>query len=391
MPKKASGKIKTRTVHIPQKNGDTYVVERQTLYNPDKKYNEVLSAKLISKIPKGSDAPVATRPKKATSQKESECIGKMTASRVHVGMMEIIGHIGASSGIDDGIYDNTDTGTAQKIISIARYLLATNGQSLPGILTWQFNHPLPYEDGISEGIYHELFAKIGRDESLQQGFSGRKAEEDAGFDNDLIELRKAIEDGINIDGLSKSAQDKAKKYLHINKRGGSVHVSFNEAICRETKNYHGYFALVSNCEKEPFECLLKYRKRETVESCFETTKRHADGIRVRVWDTDTLRGRMFVQFVALCYYEYLSNEIRNIKATLGVKNGDPKHDSEINLKLENRLKSWLDNSPLYIILQWFDTVEGVNVSSKLHAKRWTTEITMQDKMFLEKIGVVMPY
>ena len=47
----------------------------------------------------------------------------------------------------------------------------------------------------------------------------------------------------------------------------------------------------------------------------------ADGTRARVWDTETLRGRMFVQFVALCYYEYLSDEIRNIKMTLGVRKG----------------------------------------------------------------------
>ena len=50
-------------------------------------------------------------------------------------MMDIISHIGTISGIDDAIYDNTDTGTAQKILSLARYLLATNGQSLPGITT----------------------------------------------------------------------------------------------------------------------------------------------------------------------------------------------------------------------------------------------------------------
>ena len=85
-------------------------------------------------------------------------------------MMEIIDHIGSASGIDSGIYANTDIGTAQKIVSIARYLLATSGQSLPGILTWQFNHPLPYEDGISEDICHDLFVQVGRDESLQQNF-----------------------------------------------------------------------------------------------------------------------------------------------------------------------------------------------------------------------------
>jgi hypothetical protein len=85
-------------------------------------------------------------------------------------MMELIDHIGSVSGIDDAVYSNTDTGTAQKILSIARYLLATGGNSLPGISTWQFNHPIPYEEGISEDVYHDLFVQISRDESLQQSF-----------------------------------------------------------------------------------------------------------------------------------------------------------------------------------------------------------------------------
>jgi hypothetical protein len=103
----------------------------------------------------------------------------------------------------------------------------------------------------------------------------------------------------------------------------------------------------------------------TIESFFESMKQRADGTSVRVWDADTLRGRMFVQFIALCYYEYLSNEIRNMKELLGVKNGDPAHDAEKNLKSERQLKHWLDNTPIYLVLQWFDTIEGVKVSSKL--------------------------
>jgi len=581
MPARPSGEVKTRIIRNTQKNGDIYVLERQTIYDPDKKCNVVLSTKLLSKIPKDSDIPTATRPKRAKSNKELENPERITASREHIGMMEIVDHIGIVSGIDSGIYGNTDLGTAQKIISIARYLLATNGQSLPGILTWQFNHPLPYEDGISEDIYHDLFAKVGRDESLQQNFfasrcdgireravlaydsttvstysenqiearygynkagdglktiklltlysidtrqpvaftkqpgnlpdvitienalkqlsvlnmgnaeiitdngyysernladlflahfdfvtlvktnikwvkaeidghrnefgsvssacpfdagthgitvmlmrefekirkyadresglqkgdreifrrrvylhiyfnSVRRAEDDTCFDNDLIELRRIIEEGTDTDGLSKTASDNVKKYLHIRRWGSKTHVTFNEAACSETKEYHGYFALVSNCEKDPFECLRKYRKRETIESYFESMKRRADGTRVRVWGTDTLRGRMFVQFVALCYYEYLGNEVRNVKQPLGIKNGDPKHDTEAVLKLERKLKGWLDNTPIYLILQWFDTVEGVKVSSKLLTKRWTTEITARDKLFLDKLGVALP-
>jgi transposase len=582
MPAKPSGEIKTRIVHNTQKNGDIYVLERKTIYDSDKKQDKVLSTKLLSKIPKGSETPIPTRPKRPYFDKGSEIPRKITASREHTGMMELIDHIGTASRIDGGIYGSTDLGTAQKILSIARYLLATNGQSLPGILTWQFNHPLLYEDGISEDVYHDLFVQVGRDESLQQNFfasrcagikgravlaydsttistysenqiearygfnkeedglktiklltlysietrqpvaftkqpgnlpdvitienalkqlsvlglgdaeiitdngyysehnlaalfrahfdfvtlvktglkwvkaeiddhandfesvssacpfdtgthgitlmlmrdfvkvrkyagkerglqkgdeeifrrrvylhiyfnPSRKVEKDVSFDDDLIELRKNIESDVNVEDLPKSVQSKAEKYLDIKRWGKTIHVSFKEAACKDAKKYHGYFALVSNCEKDSFECLRKYRKRETIESFFESMKQRADGARVRVWDTDTLRGRMFVQFVALCYYEYLSNEIRNMKKLLGVKNGEPAHDAAENLALERKLKSWLENSPIYLILQWFDTVEDVKVSSKLLSKRWTTEITARDRMFLVKLGIKLPY
>ena len=173
MPAKASCEIKTRTVRQPQKNGDIYVIERQTRYDPVKKYNVVLSSRIVGKIPKGETSVVPTRPKRSSGEKVS--ISKVsdppvTASRRKVGMMDIIDHIGKASGIDDAIYASADQETAQKILSLARYLLATNGQSFPGITTWQFMHPLPYEDGLTEDIYHDVFEAVGRDESLIQSF-----------------------------------------------------------------------------------------------------------------------------------------------------------------------------------------------------------------------------
>lgn len=581
MPAKASGEIKTRIVHQSQKNGDIYVLERQTLYDPVKKYNKVLSTRIISKIPKGEDVPVPTRPKRSHAEKVSNSkavSAAVIASRCKVGMMDIIDHIGDVSGIDDAIYNNTDIGTAQKILSLARYLLATNGQSLPGIRAWQYTHPLPYEDGISENIYHDLFEQVGRDESLQQNFflsrcagvrdkavlaydsttistySGNLPEarygfnkahdglqtiklltlysietrqpvaftkqpgnlpdvitienalaqlnalglggseivtdngyyseqnladmlhahfdfitlskvsikwvraelkshadefnktssvcpydarihgitvmlmhdfsyrrkyasrkkgipeggeepfsrriylhlfynptkrvgEDTLFDQELLELKEQLEGGIPVGELSASGQEKAAKYLQIRRYGSKITVVFNEKAIREHKEEHGYFALISNCEKDPFECLRKYRRRETIESFFESGKQRADGTRTRVWSTDVLRGRLFVQFVSLCYYEYLSEAIRNMKKSLGVENGDLEHDTKENLKLESKLKSWLCNTPVYLILQWFDTIEEVKISSKLRTKRWTTEMTKRDKLFLQMLGV----
>jgi hypothetical protein len=140
MQTKPSGEIKVRIVNCTQKNGDIYVLERRTIYDPEKKCNKVLSSRLLSKIPKGSQIPVPTRPKRRKDAKSADSAPALSASR-HVGMMEIIDHIGKVSGIDGSIYSHTDEGTAQKILSLARYLLAANGQSLPGITSDRHSSP----------------------------------------------------------------------------------------------------------------------------------------------------------------------------------------------------------------------------------------------------------
>ncbi len=577
MPAKPSGEIKTSIIHVKQKNGDIYVMERQTLYDPVKKYNKVLGSKLISKIPKGEEIEVPTRPKSPKGHKSVQKTKKLSASRMRVGMMDIIDHIGSVSGIDAAIYASADLGTAQKIISLARYLFATNGQTLPGIQTWQFTHPLPYASGISEDVYHELFGRIGLDESLQQNFfkercsllgdndaiaydsttvstysenqiearygfnkskdglktiklltlysinsrqpiaftkqagnlpdvtaienalnqlsvlgvteaevvtdngyysepnlsemlqrrfdfvtlaktnltwikpeidkhmedlnsihsvcpfditthgitvtlmhefekvrkyashktgaekgstenfkrriylhlffnATRQSEDRVAFENDLFELKNLLEDGMPLSELPKSSQDKAHKYMTFRTWGNKTTVTFKDKACQNAYKYHGYFAIVSNKEKDCFEALRKYRSRETIESFFESGKQRADGNRTRVWGSDTLRGRMFVQFVALCYYEYFSNQLRLIKPTLGRQgNDDGRPQREIDV--EDRLKSWMNKTPAYLQLQWFDTVEEVNISSELRSKRWNTEVTERDRLYLTKLGM----
>ena len=207
------------------------------------------------------------------------------------------------------------------------------------------------------------------------------------IESNLFELKTLVEAGTPIDQLSPSAQQNIKKYFTIKKRGNKITAVPNNKAIQEANKYHGYFVLVSNKEKDPFECLRKYRKRETIESFFEAEKQHADGNRVRVWNTDTLRGRMFVQFVSLCYYEYLSEELRKLKTVLGTEIGNAEHDTKNNIANELKLKSWLCNTPLYLQLQWFDTVESVDISGKLKNKRWTTEITSRDALYLEKLGI----
>ena len=160
----------------------------------------------------------------------------------------------------------------------------------------------------------------------------------------------------------------------------------SEVTVADAKKYHGYFALVSNCENEPFECLSKYRRRETIEQFFEAGKQKIDGTRTRVWSSESLMGRMFVQFVALCYYEYLSEQLRQIKLKLE-EDITAETDLAETRKNKKKLLSWLNNTPVYLTLQWFDAVEEVKVSAKLHSKRWSTEITERDRLLINCLGM----
>lgn len=67
MPKKASGKPKVKRVEHPQSNGDIYIYEVTTLYNPEKRYNEHVSSKLLGKKSPDGTEILPTRPRKKSS------------------------------------------------------------------------------------------------------------------------------------------------------------------------------------------------------------------------------------------------------------------------------------------------------------------------------------
>ena len=76
MARKHSGEIVTRTIRQRQKNGDIYVIERKTQYDPEKKYNVVLSSKIVGKIPLGQNQVVR---KCTPSQGQFEFLGLPSA------------------------------------------------------------------------------------------------------------------------------------------------------------------------------------------------------------------------------------------------------------------------------------------------------------------------
>jgi len=84
--------------------------------------------------------------------------------------------VGRKSGIDEDLACSFSEGDATKIASISRYLIGTDGNTLPRMESWQVMHQLPYSEPITEDIYGDLFKSIGQNEDgVQKYFSNRAA------------------------------------------------------------------------------------------------------------------------------------------------------------------------------------------------------------------------
>lgn len=211
-----------------------------------------------------------------------------------------------------------------------------------------------------------------------------EAKKELTFRRNLLELKAQVEDGTA--EFTQSAQRQIAKYLVISKkgRGGQLKAGFNDEAIAEAKKYFGYFALASNQTMETFTALENYRLREKVEELFAVEKGGLDGARPRTWYPDNLRGRQFVQFVALCYHCFLTKKIKQMRATLG---SDASEKNKARIKLEKKLDKWLEQRSLAQILDWFDCIETTSVQTAMGNCRWSTESVARDRLFLECLGV----
>ena len=211
-----------------------------------------------------------------------------------------------------------------------------------------------------------------------------EAKKELTFRKDLLELKAQMEAGAT--EFTKAAQRKIDRYLVCSKkgRGGQLKIGFNDQAIAEAKRYFGYFALVGNQAMDTFTALENYRLREKIEELFAVQKGGLDGARPRTWYPDNLRGRQFVQFIALGYHCFLTKKISEVKARLG---GNEIGKSHALIALEKKLDKWLEQRSLAQILDWFDCIETTNVQTAMGSFRWSTESVARDKLFLKYLGV----
>ena len=174
MGRTRTGKTHSGQVRVTQKNGDVYVYERVTAYNPDTMKTYTVKKTLIGKIPSGQNEMIPTRPKKKSLKGSKDVEPIVQASRTRTGATEILKWAGVESGITEHLHSCFPEGDAQKIETLAQYFVATDRQAISHLEKWQFEHETPYRDGMSEDSCSRLFEDVAMNESgIQSYFNHR--------------------------------------------------------------------------------------------------------------------------------------------------------------------------------------------------------------------------
>lgn len=141
-------------------------------------------------------------------------------------------------------------------------------------------------------------------------YNDRAAAEDREhFHEKLLAYKAELESG----RLVKAHQSQYDRYFivkHTPVRGRQVKFR-TEAVEAYRNRYAGCFVLFTNTIKDPVTALEIYRNKDVVENCFDDLKNQLDLKRLRVHRSDTMDGRLFLQFLALIYISAIRQKINN--------------------------------------------------------------------------------
>ena len=221
----------------------------------------------------------------------------------------------------------------------------------------------------------------------------RRSRMSAEFNAKLKELERHLASGYPIDSMDAKAKSMAGAFLEVSYAGGTMTIRHKEEAILKEKEDYGIFALISYGESpllsDTVRTFDEYIRREHIEDHFRAEKNSLDGNHVRSWYGENYMGKVMINFVALCYEEYLWSEMARIKQQLRKDIAESKTSGKnktIAAK-KQKLLTWLNGMSLHELLSWFDAIENTEVSTQIRSIRWSTEILERDQMFLDLLGV----
>ena len=167
-------------------------------------------------------------------------------------------------------------------------------------IEWDYEQNRPYKGDI---------LKDTRRAYLHLFYNPEKAARDQAKMNDYLnELHSDLSEGIRKDHRMKD-YDRYFEVTDTPKRGKKIKPK-EDAMSQVARNY-GYFALLSNEVKDPFEALSLYRSKDIVEKGFGNLKERLNFRRMQTSSELSLNGKLFVEFVALIYLSYVKRKMQD--------------------------------------------------------------------------------
>lgn len=169
-------------------------------------------------------------------------------------------------------------------------------------IDWDYEQERPYKGDV---------LKEKRRAYLLLYYSPEKAARDEiDLNNHLTRLQKDLLEGTERDYLAKDY----RRYFEITetpKRGRRI--TPREDVIQAKLRNCGYFAMLSNEVKDPFEALSLYRSKDITEKAFGNSKERLDFRRMQVSSELSLNGKLFVEFIALIYLSAVKQKMQDAK------------------------------------------------------------------------------
>ena len=154
-------------------------------------------------------------------------------------------------------------------------------------------------------------------------------------------------------------------FVHETPKRGRRITYNQEAIDAYKQSRTGFLVLLSNEIKDPIRALQAYRDKDEVEKAFDNLKNVIDSKRLRVHLDESMKGRLFIQFISLIFTSYILKVAR---------------EKDI-FKLFGSAANILDE------LKLRNEVEVCGAKTAGLNKRFYTESTKSQRLILEAFGL----
>ena len=216
--------------------------------------------------------------------------------------------------------------------------------------------------------------------------SFKKGTDDKDFREQYSNVRQDILNGAVLDAEAKKFRDQFMS-IEYGEDGEIANITpVRKAVTNRFKT-HGFLVLVADKEKDPERALTKFRSREKIEEQIKGHKSHTGGDTSKTGDDEFLEGELFVEFLADTIRESMLTKLNKMKDDLAVPNGDDTQDTNEQIQLQQKLKSWLRKKSIANILDAYDTTDIYEVGFEGKSSKMTDSTTARSRLFLDMLGI----